>query len=82
MALYRPEKWRTSKAGLLAHRALGELFENVNSLSIRATVQKLCLPEVRLPFLNSSNFAATSNATSGAFCFGGGCQIAHSRMYS
>ena len=66
----------------LGYRALWELSRNVNSSSIGATVQKLCLPEVQLPFLDSSNFVPTSNATSRAFFFGGGCQMEHSIIYS
>ena len=82
MTSYGPEKWGMSGACPKGYRELRELSGNVNGSSIRVTVQKLCLLEVRLPFLDSSNFAPTSNATSGAFCYGGGCQLAHSRMYS
>ena len=82
MTSKRVEKWGTSEACPQGYRALRELSENVNSSSIGATVQKLCLPEVRLPFLESSRFAPTSNAASGTFYLVGGCLLALSRMYS
>ena len=82
MASNVPEKWGMSDAYPYGHRSLHELFENVNGSSIGVTVQKLCLLEVGLPFLDSSNFTLTSNMTSRAFSLGGGCQRAYSRMYS
>ena len=82
MASYEPKKWWMRKVGPQGYRELQELSENVNSSSIGVPIQKLWLPKVELPFMDSSNFALTSNVTFRAFCFGSGCQLAHSRMYS
>ena len=82
MALNGTEKWGMRKAGPYSHIALHKLSKNVKGSSIGVTVQKLWLPEVGLLFLDSSNFTLTSNVTSRAFCLGGGCQPAYSRMYS
>ena len=82
MVLYGPKKWGMSKDVPLGYRALGDLFKNVNGSSIRVLDQRLCLPEVGLPFLDSSNFTPTSDVFSRTFYFGGGCQMEYSRMYS
>ena len=82
MTLKRAKKWEMSEACPYGYRTLQELFENVNSSSIEAMVQKLCLSKVRLPFLDSSRFAPTSNTTSGTFYLVGGCLLALSRIYS
>ena len=82
MTSKRAKKFRMSKAGPWGYRALQELFENVNSSSIEATVQKLYLSKVRLSFLDSSRFAPTSNAASGTFYLVGGCLLTLSRIFS
>ena len=81
MALYRPKKWGMRKYGQKGYRELGELFKNVNNSSIKVPNQKLCLLEVRLPFLDSSNFSPTSNMPSRTFYFGGGFQMEYYKYY-
>ena len=65
-----------------AYRELEYIFRNVNSSSIRVLDQKLCLTEVGLPFLDSSNFMLTCDVISRALYFGGGWKMAYSKIYS
>ena len=82
MALYRLKKWGVRKPDPYGYRELGELSININSLSIRVSDQKLCLSEVELPFLDSTNFTPTYDVFSRTFNSGSGCQISYSKMYS
>ena len=77
-----PKNWGMRKGPPKGYRELVEIFGNVNSLSIGVPDQKLCLPEVGLPFLDSSNFTPTSDVFSRTFYFGGGFQMEYYKMYS
>ena len=80
--LVQARKMEHKKSHPLSYRLLGELCRNVNCLAIEVQDQKLCLPEVGLPFLDSSNFTLTSDKFSKTFYFGGGCQMTYSKFYS
>lgn len=82
MAFYGPKKWGTKKISSIGYRVLGNLFKNVNGLSIEVPNQKLCLPKVGLPFLDSSSVTLTSDMFYRTFYFVGGCQIEYSKIYS
>ena len=82
MALYGSEKWDMRKNIPQGYRVVGEVSINLNGSSIRVPDQNLCLLEVGLPFLDSSNFTPTSNVISRIFYFGDGCQMTYSRIYS
>ena len=82
MTSYGPEKWGTNEIGPQGYKSLGDLSQNLNGLSIIVPDQNLCLLEVGLPFLDSSNFTPTFDMFSRTLYFGGGFQMEYSKIYS
>ena len=80
MALYGPKKCGKNKYYPCTYSALRDLSKNINSSSIGVPDQKLCLPKLGLPFLDSSNFTSISDVISRTFYFGSRFQMTYYRM--